>query len=870
MNRYSEPKLDKAVERMRLKIMQGVPEFLELQDFYNALPSRKAAYEQEKRRAEEQRAFATHIRGLIGAIDGQESGLSGLFAQERERRLVSPRSDNDSSPPVSWPELSSPFRARVDIPLGPIKRLLLERSLDACEVGRNLERYKATRLRWAGLGSIDEHAEALNEAICRLKLRAGQHPVIPDVWGVLSPEGSTMESIGIIKVEMMRAARALKVRGIRYFLYTPQGRYREVESDVDGLARFEPSYWEEVCRRIDTLPRYLPAVDRFVFDMPDVPKEPGEFALTSLWPTLRFDEEWEVLRAAFAPVDEDPYGRRIFLGRDFSGVTPQFVAREALHTHVYVHGSTGTGKTSSILIPLIAQVIRGSDEAAKKNPHRGRPSPLLVIDLKGDLALYHSTRLEAQRRGQRFRFLTPEYGKRSPCKTDLFDPFRSLRHLRERPGAMAAVFSRAMEIENGRGYGADHFASRYTKALAQAFSTQPRTFKELAAAIGPDRELRGLRDKLELLTYDPVSYVMRNCDGIPDELVVDMPSVIENREVVYIYIPQDEGGRPALALAQLALWCFQNAARNFNRGTRWKRRCYAVVDEFQEIAGMNTLALFKQGRSHGVSYIFANQSPRDLDTVRLNLSENMLSEPGMQVCLGVRSKQILDLFQDMSGEEIVRVPETSWSRTVTNSTMQSSGESSGFSDNTYWSDSRSSHSGLANGYDERMGFFGFWGWGLSSYGTSKLTSTGEALGRSEGGGYASTRGRLETEGIGKAVSNAISERMTAHFRPCLEANSILDASNAPLGSVVWIPHAGPHNGRPYLVQHFHSMPKELYELLSRTPWPVLTDSERAELAPHLGGEPAYERPEWYDFDKRLAEFRFDDELIGAAEGGCTP
>ncbi len=84
---------------------------------------------------------------------------------------------------------------------------------------------------------------------------------------------------------------------------------------------------------------------------------------------------------------------------------PYYINRDSLLEHALVRGGSGAGKTALILAPLTEQLIR---QAGRKDD-----SSVLILDLKGDPALFHGTRLAAQAAGLPFRWFTLESGRSS-------------------------------------------------------------------------------------------------------------------------------------------------------------------------------------------------------------------------------------------------------------------------------------------------------------------------------------------------------------------------------------------------------------------------------------------------------------------------
>src|SRR5262249_55905378 len=96
---------------------------------------------------------------------------------------------------------------------------------------------------------------------------------------------------------------------------------------------------------------------------------------------------------------------------------PLLLHEKILAEHCYIVGPSGSGKSSLGIMSLMVQLMRGTKT---ENDRLSAPYPVVVLDLKGDSALFHTVRLEAERRNQPFRFFRTEKGE----PTYRFNPFR--------------------------------------------------------------------------------------------------------------------------------------------------------------------------------------------------------------------------------------------------------------------------------------------------------------------------------------------------------------------------------------------------------------------------------------------------------------
>lgn len=135
----------------------------------------------------------------------------------------------------------------------------------------------------------------------------------------------------------------------------------------------------------------------------------------------------------------------IWLGVDTDYGRPILLSRDILNGHAHILGSTQSGKTSLCLSPMLPQMIRALDPGSRN--HR-RQSSIVIIDLKGDPALFHGVRHECQNRGLTFKHFT----NRFTDATFAFNPFEQT-HLRDvSPEQRVDMLARAMGIFYGNKY----------------------------------------------------------------------------------------------------------------------------------------------------------------------------------------------------------------------------------------------------------------------------------------------------------------------------------------------------------------------------------------------------------------------------------
>lgn len=332
----------------------------------------------------------------------------------------------------------------------------------------------------------------------------------------------------------------------------------------------------------------------------------------------------------------------LFLGFHSTSGYPILVPRDLLIEHAHILGDSGSGKTSLALSPMIAQLVRmiGRDkEEAVDNETSGkassRPASIVVLDLKGDPALFHGARDEAARAGIDFQYVTHEIG----LSTCVFNPLLQSHLAEQGPARRAEILLDALALSFGEGYGKSYFSRTNRRVLARLFNAHPgiQSFRELyphTLNVESMGRRRGLSSRMaddagelfavieSLASFDILNYVPEQAEQFGQVAggedvkasMVDMNDVLERPQLVYYYLPTSLGGDTAKEIGKVALYSLISAASHRETRTGPGNRVYVFIDEFQEIAGENLQVVLRQARSKNIGCILANQTISDLVT----------------------------------------------------------------------------------------------------------------------------------------------------------------------------------------------------------------------------------------------------------------
>lgn len=309
----------------------------------------------------------------------------------------------------------------------------------------------------------------------------------------------------------------------------------------------------------------------------------------------------------------DPLEREhLFLGyaQDFDtdDQWPVLVPRGLLGQHMHITGDSGSGKTSRGLASLTAQLARFARE-------RGDCS-LLVIDLKGDDALFQGLRHEAgdipfEWYREQMGFSTFAFNPLLQAQVDFLNPD-------QRAQAVMDAFGLAYDVYGGR-----YYSDMQQSVLYNIFRAHPeiRSFAEIHEILQQPRARERLCPGMPHKAWDDGYHVREQIGSISrcrplnetddDYPMIDLPSLFVMPKIVYFYVPALIGGKLNQQVAKFALYTLLSSALFMPKHRR--HQVYCVIDEFQEIVSANMGVILKQARNFNVSMILSNQIASDLN-----------------------------------------------------------------------------------------------------------------------------------------------------------------------------------------------------------------------------------------------------------------
>ncbi len=357
--------------------------------------------------------------------------------------------------------------------------------------------------------------------------------------------------------------------------------------------------------------------------------------------------------------------RHLYLGKSKGFDYPLYLDRKLLNMHGWVHGGSGSRKTSLSFASLITQLIAGEsprrlDWLKSQGLDAGERSSVVVLDLKGDRSLLWNCYLEAQSAGIPFKVFTNVVGQSS----HVFNPL-SVEHLAAltTTNQRCQTILQALSAEYGQGYGQSFYSAMNEIVLLQyllkfgighsfselhALLSSPELYPGAKADWNKAQHLPALAARLAGVY--PLNLLLADLPDRPDvfrEQIV-MPEVLRKSQVVYFYLQTAIEKTTVSAVAKLALYMLFCAAAA--RKHQDRHRVYVFIDEFQQVISANLALLLEQARSMGLSLVLAHQNIGQLKADRAtDLVDAIESCVGFEQAFKLAGEREYQRMQTLSG-----------------------------------------------------------------------------------------------------------------------------------------------------------------------------------------------------------------------------
>ncbi|MBX3394330.1 MAG: TraM recognition domain-containing protein [Phycisphaerae bacterium] len=350
----------------------------------------------------------------------------------------------------------------------------------------------------------------------------------------------------------------------------------------------------------------------------------------------------------------------LFLGFNPEADYPVLLDARILAEHAHITGDSGSGKSALGIAPLVAQLI-------------GRPqSSVVIIDLKGDPALFEGTRLAVKAANLRqknknnriqFRWFTNVPGR----TTFGFNPFLQSHMEHMTLSQKASVLLQSLGLDYGEGYGTSYYSAVHRDTLVKVLRDDPRinSFRALQKYFVDDLRSRRhdlhidkkqLEEAAHLYTvvdslseFDALSITPESVSKEILEYQIDMPAVVSRPHVIYFYLHSALEETAVREIAKLALHSLLSAA--VHRG-RSGHQVYVFIDEFQQVVSQNLEIILRQARSAGMAAILANQTISDLKRRDVDLIPTVQGNTRYRQVFSASDQIAQEMLSRASGESI--------------------------------------------------------------------------------------------------------------------------------------------------------------------------------------------------------------------------
>ena len=341
----------------------------------------------------------------------------------------------------------------------------------------------------------------------------------------------------------------------------------------------------------------------------------------------------------------------LFLG--FFGRKKVFVSDKQRTTHAQVIGTTGSGKTESVILPWIVQDIK-------------RGQGVLVIDGKSDNS-----------------FLNKLYSYTVKFKREKDFKLFSLVHLKNSHSFNPLKANSSLEASE-RVFSAFHFENEYYRNIQYKIffnlisliseKTTP-TFKLLHKLLTDKEDLSlwlkkcedkktksilnaflALSDKereerTSGLESQLAHFAQSECHSLFDETenTFSMNEALEKGQILYFQLPTMLYPFLAQATGKLVLQSLQGAISRRHLSSQVNTLFSVYLDDFQDYIYEGFGSLLNKSRSANIAMIFSHQSLGDLERVSKSFSDVVLTNTNLKIIMRLTDPKTCDYFAKVFG-----------------------------------------------------------------------------------------------------------------------------------------------------------------------------------------------------------------------------
>lgn len=349
--------------------------------------------------------------------------------------------------------------------------------------------------------------------------------------------------------------------------------------------------------------------------------------------------------------------RSIFLGTDLKSGQDVHLWEEFRSTHMQVIGTTGCGKTASVILPSVVQDIQAG---------RG----VLIIDGKADRSFLDQVYAHAAQAGREKDFLL--FSLTQPRLSHTFNPFGegSPDQITER------VFS-ALPFTDEYYKSIQYSALRTIVAVLMQRGQVP--LPGMIRALLMDREkLKGwsaglsdenlISDARALMggsqeDFDEkysglITALGHFSQGAASPLFnskspeITLPEVIRNRRICYFQLPTMGSPFLGAVTGKLVLQCLQSAISDLQVRGQVSGGLFAIyLDDFNDYIYDDFISILNKSRSAGIGVVFSHQSLGDLEKLGPGFTQSFLTNTNIRIIMRSSHPETAEYFANEIGTQ---------------------------------------------------------------------------------------------------------------------------------------------------------------------------------------------------------------------------
>jgi len=333
-----------------------------------------------------------------------------------------------------------------------------------------------------------------------------------------------------------------------------------------------------------------------------------------------------------------------YIGFETVSKQPVFLSEEGRSRHIQVLGSTGSGKTKGILLPMVYQDLMAG---------RG----VLFVDAKGSaesLSKFYRLVCKAGREKQfnyfsltdidrSARYNPLQNGNASQLKDKIISTIEWTEPFYQRvcEDTLQSVFMRLDEIKRRVSL----------QGLSQLLRTPPSDLRFSRFFSERNRKnIETLTSEINLLTETPFGHLLDTTT--PD---IDLLDVYKNSKIVYFSLDAQSYSQTAVRLGKMITHDINTlsglVASQF--GPRERRVLSVTIDEFQSFGTKGFINALARGRESGLWITLAHQSLGDLSSINKAYCQQVIDLTNTKIFTHVNDPGTAQAFSEIVGTDKV-------------------------------------------------------------------------------------------------------------------------------------------------------------------------------------------------------------------------